>query len=141
MQFLILLAQKLIILCFNRIYKIKEKVLTIIRPISAQDILLKEKIQEAASDLNLSEILAVNEKFGTNLEYTPIKDCVEITITANKKSASKMDEFSETCEYFADEFAKKFNKGKTTKIIPSSKSAFKYNLDSAIKKLKNTLKF
>ena len=55
--------------------------MTIIRPVTAQDIRLKEKIAQAAkdADLNLSEILALNNKFGTTLEYTPTKDVVELT--------------------------------------------------------------
>ncbi|MBR2386342.1 hypothetical protein IKA92_03500 [bacterium] len=115
--------------------------MTIIRPVTAQDIRLKEKIAQAAkdADLNLSEILALNNKFGTTLEYTPTKDVVELTCYVNKNTKGGTDNFAKECSEYAFELMEKFGKAIKEEIIITSKSSLAENLDSALKKLKSVL--
>ncbi len=115
--------------------------MTIIRPVTAQDIRLKEKIAKAAkdADLNLSEILAVNNKFGTTLEYTPKKDVVELSCYVNKNTKSGIDDFARECSDYAMELMKRTGKSIKEEIIVSSKSSLAENLESALRKLKNVL--
>ena len=59
----------------------------IVPPLSDADLALKQRVADAAkkANLNLSETMALNSKFGLDLEYTPIKDTVEITRYYNKE--------------------------------------------------------
>ena len=45
--------------------------MSILKPITQQDILAKSNLQEMAqrAKLNLNEVVALNKKFGTSLEY------------------------------------------------------------------------
>lgn len=110
--------------------------MSIIRPYTAQELALKDKIQESAekAKLNLSETLALNKKFGLNLQYTPQKDVVEITGFI-KKNAKKPDPFIEECM----SEAKYYGGIILEKIRISSKGSFATNVENALKKLKQVL--
>lgn len=113
--------------------------MTIIRPYTAQEIALAEKIQEAAdkAKLTLSETLALNKKFGLNLQYTPPKDMVELTTYINRH-AKKPERFPEECFKEAEYYIK--GKGLKETIIHSSKSSLSSNVENALKKLQQVLK-
>ena len=115
--------------------------MTIIRRITAQDIRLKEKIAQAAKDanLNLSEVLALNNQFGTTLEYIPKGDVVEITRYLDKSSKGQVDEFAQECLGDAFEMVEKLGKGLNEKFIVSSENSLSGNVKSALQKLKQVL--
>lgn len=115
--------------------------MTVIKPVRMQDIILKEKIQEACkkANLNFSEVLAINEKFGTNIKYTPVKDIVEISVAANKKRLKKADSFADECFNSAIELCHKANKVLLECGIKTKKDTFTYNIESALEKLKKVL--
>lgn len=110
--------------------------MSIIKPYTAQELALKDKVQEAAAKagLNLSETLALNKKFGLNLEYTPQKDIVEITGFI-KKNSKQPDAFLKECF----EEAQRYGAIISEKVKVSSKGSFSTNVANALKKLKQVL--
>ena len=116
--------------------------MTLIRPLSAQDIALKEHVADAAkkAQLNLSETMAVNKKFGLDLEYTPLKDTVEITRYVNKEDRIfGRQPFSVEVEQEAKELCAQTDKILNTKYIQKYSFDFEANLKAALAKLKEVL--
>ncbi|MBE7708231.1 MAG: hypothetical protein E7Z88_05955 [Cyanobacteria bacterium SIG27] len=115
--------------------------MTIIRPTNAQDIAIKAQLQEAANKakLTLSETLALNMKYGTNLEYVPQSDVVEITSYFGKriKNTDTLTPFEEAC----CDLVETFNKAVIHHIRrkDSITSSLEGNVKSALKKLKSVL--
>ena len=115
--------------------------MTIIRPTNAQDIAKKAQLQEAANKakLTLSETLALNMKYGTNLEYVPQSDVVEITSYFGKriKNTDTLTPFEEAC----CDLVETFNKAVIHHIRrkDSITSSLEGNVKSAIIKLKSVL--
>ncbi len=116
--------------------------MTVIKPVSLENVLDKVELQEASqkAKLNLSEVLALNDKFGTKLEYVPNKDIVEFSIS-NGASTEQSKEFTEWCVECASQISKKFNScTHVTHVCDSKKNTFEVNLESAIEKLKSVMK-
>ncbi len=117
--------------------------MTIIRPTSAQDIARKAQLQEAANKakLTLSETLALNMKYGTNLEYAPQSDMIEITSYVGKRIKNIDSPFEQICSELAFNMSDKLKNGVMhhIKIRNSLSSSFDGNLKAAIKKLKSVL--
>ena len=115
--------------------------MTIIRPTSAQDIAKKAQLQEAANKakLTLSETLALNMKYGTNLEYVPQSDIVEITSYFGKriKNTETLTPFEEACCNLVETFNKAVIHHIRRK--DSITSSLEGNVKSALKKLKSVL--
>lgn len=115
--------------------------MTIIRPTSAQDIAKKAQLQEAANKakLTLSETLALNMKYGTNLEYVPQSDIVEITSYFGKriKNTETLTPFEEACCNLVETFNKAVIHHIRRK--DSITSSLEGNVNSALKKLKSVL--
>ena len=115
--------------------------MTIIRPTSTQDIARKTNLQEAANkaNLSLSETLALNMKYGTNLEYVPQSDVVEITSYFGKriKNSDTLTPFEEAC----CDLVETFNKAVIHHIRrkDSITSSLEGNVKTAIAKLKSVL--
>lgn len=118
--------------------------MTIIRPVTAQDIATKARLQEASkkAELNLSEITALNKKYGTDLKYCPIGDVVEITEYSGKKLTKGLSQFDEECFRIAESMEKKL--GKTIRIEmrinDTITSSLAGNVKSALRKLKKVFK-
>ena len=102
----------------------------------SQNISFKEKIVEAVKkvELNLSEITALNNKFGMNLEYTPKNNMVEITCYVNKNSENMPDNFIDEC-YRIAEFMTDNIFGMNLKIVQSNTKSYLGNLNSALSKI------
>ena len=115
--------------------------MTIIKPTSVQNIAQKAQLQEMANKakLNLSETLALNIKYGTNLEYIPKGDVVEITSYFGKriKNTDTPSLFEEACR----DLVETFNKAVMHQIKrkDSVTSSLEGNVKSAIKKLKSVV--
>lgn len=117
--------------------------MTIIKPITAQDIRQREFLQEAVekAELNLSEVLALNERFGTKLEYVPTKDVVELSIFNDTDAPRASKEFADWCCEYAHDLSDKLKLGAvSTYINGKKKNTLGTNLHNALKKLRKTVK-
>lgn len=113
--------------------------MTIIKPITAQDIRQREFLQEAVekAKLNLSEVLALNERYGTKLEYVPEKDIIELSVYNDTNAPRASKEFAAWCDDYALALSKKL-KGAPIKthIFGKEKNTLASNLHNALKKLR-----
>ena len=118
--------------------------MSILRPVTQQDILAKSRLQDAAqkAKLNLPEVVALNKKFGTSLEYIPTTDVVECATYYGKKMPKTDDCFFKECADMATNMALSLNKAIENKMIinDSATSSYQASLLSAIKKLKATMR-
>ncbi len=112
--------------------------MTIIRPLSSSEIALRSYIKDAAqkANLDLSEVNALNKKFGLELEYKPQGEYIHFT----RYGYTKSDEFIKQCSQDALELSKKMGLAVRESIRHSSKDSLEMNLTSALQKMKNILK-
>ncbi len=117
--------------------------MTIIKPITAQDIRQREFLQDAVekAKLNLSEVLALNERYGTKLEYVPKKDIIELSIYNDTNAPRASKEFAAWCNDCAEMLSQKFKDSKIqTQIFGNEKNTLGSNLHNALKKLRAATK-
>lgn len=115
--------------------------MTVIRPLSQGDKALQEKVRNATkkAHLNLSETMALNKKFGLNLEYTPENDIIQTTIFI-RRGAEKPDSFAKECAEEANALVSATDKCRGFKVVHSSISSFEGNIKNALSKMKKVLK-
>ncbi len=117
--------------------------MSILKPVTQQDILAKLNLQEMAqrAKLNLNEVVALNKKFGTSLEYVPSSDVVEFATYYGKKIPATDELFHRECADIALDMALKLNKAIENKFVinNSVKSSLQASINSAIKKLKSVI--
>ena len=117
--------------------------MTIIKPITAQDIRQREFLQDAVekAKLNLSEVLALNERYGTKLEYVPEKDLIELSIYNDADAPRASKEFAKWCDECAFALSKK-HKGAAVleHVYGTKKNTLGTNLNNALKKLRAIMK-
>lgn len=112
--------------------------MTLLKPITSSEMALRSYIKDAAkkANLSLSEVNALNEKFGLSLEYQPKGDFIQLTRYGHLKN----DEFIKQCSDEAVELSQKTGLAIAENIKRASKSSFEMNLSSALRKMKSILK-
>lgn len=114
----------------------------IVPPLSSADLALKQKVADAAkkANLNLSETMALNSKYGLDLEYTPTKDTVEITRYVNKSDKIfGTQPFTDRVMAKARELCFELNKRLDAKYIKKEIFDIDGNEKAALAKLKEVL--